>query len=175
MKVREVMSSPVVFVTPDTSVLAAGELMLQHHISGLPVVDAAGSVVGVVTERDFLRPPGVGGDQDRLRWFEALAKRSPGPEQSDPRFTRKIGDLMTRNPVTVVEDTSVEEVLQLMEGRQIKRVPVLRDGRLVGIVSRADLLRALMHNLRRNTSAEEIQRARLTEIERESWLHRIRQ
>jgi CBS domain-containing protein len=174
MKVREVMSSPVVFVSPETSILSAGDLMLQYHISGLPVVDAAGSVVGVVTERDFLRPPGSGEDQDRLRWFEALAKRPPVSESSEQRFTRKIGDIMTKNPVTVTEDTPVEDVLQLMESRHIKRVPVLRAGALVGIVSRADLLRALMHNLRRSSSTEEIQRSRLTEIERESWLHRIR-
>jgi CBS domain-containing protein len=81
---------------------------------------------------------------------------------------------MTRNPATVTEDTPLKEVARLMETRQIKRVPVVRDGRLVGIVARADMLRALMQNLRTGTQTDAARRARLTEIERQSWLHRTR-
>lgn len=177
MKVREIMTRQVIAVAPDASILHAGELMLRHDISGLPVVDTAGNLLGIVTERDFLRPPGIRGDDKRPRWLEVLTGKSAAPETPERCCERKVSEVMTPNPVTVGENASLEEVVRLMEERDIKRVPVVRDSRLVGIVSRADLMRALVASLRNGSTAskrDEALRARLTELERQSWLHRTR-
>jgi CBS domain-containing protein len=174
MKVREAMSRRVVSVSPDASILQAGELMLQHHISGLPVVDAEGHVVGIVTERDFLRPAGIVEGTPRPRWLEVLTGRSQFPHAPERSGERRIADVMTRSLVTTTEDALLEEVVGLMEERRIKRIPVVRDGRLVGIISRADLLRALVRSLRNRLPNDEVFRQRLTDLERQSWLHRTR-
>lgn len=174
MKVRDVMSSPVVSVAPDTSLLEAGELMLHHDISGLPVLDREARLVGIITERDFLRPTGCGPDYKRPRWFQVLTGQAKdGLRQSN----RKVVDVMTADPVTITEEMPLEEVVALMDHHRIHRLPVMRDSEVVGIVSRADLLRALVQSLRKASAIskrDEDLRARMTEIERESWLHRTR-
>ena len=177
MEVHEVMTWSVISVPAEASVLEAGELMVRHDISGLPVVDANGHLVGMVTERDFLRPDGITVDTRRPRWFEVLAGRSNPPAGPARCRERKVADVMTTNPVTVCEDTPLDEAARLMESRAIKRLPVLRNGELVGVVSRADLLRALVRSIREGTGPAketEAARARLTELERQSWLHRTR-
>jgi CBS domain-containing protein len=177
MKVRDIMTAPVVSTKVDSSVLEAGELMRKSHISGLPVLDDHGHLAGIVTERDFLRPPGDGTKAERPRWFELLGAEPTRLEELAAHCALKIGEVMTRDPVTVVEDTPVLEVVRLMDRRKIKRLPVMRDGQLVGIVSRADLLRALMKTLRKASelSKEEIAfRDRMAELERHAWLHRLK-
>jgi CBS domain-containing protein len=173
MRVREAMTRQVVCVAPEASILQAGELMLRHGISGLPVVDMYGHVVGIVTERDFLRHPGSRNGNERPRWFEMLTGRSK-PERPEHYRDRKIAEIMTRDPVTVSEDSALEEVVRLMESRDINQVPVVRDERLVGIVTSADMLRALMRTLKTGSKRDENLRQRLTELERQSWLHRTR-
>jgi len=143
MKAKDVMTSPVVSVEPDTAVLQAVRIMLQRQISGLPVVRKDGRLVGVVTEGDFLRRAETGTERRRPRWLEYLV----GPGRLADEYTRthgrKVEDIMTAEPVTVAEDTALEEVVNLMEKRRIKRIPVLRGNEVVGIVSRANLLHAL--------------------------------
>jgi CBS domain-containing protein len=175
MKVRDVMSSPVVSVRPDTSLLEAGELMLRHDISGLPVLDGEGRLVGLITERDFLRPTGYAPGYKRPRWFQVLSGQAK--DDFARQANRKVADIMTANPITIAEDTPLEEVVGLMDHHYIHRLPVMRGAKLVGIVSRADLLRALVQSLRKTSAIskrDEDLRARMTEIERESWLHRTR-
>jgi CBS domain-containing protein len=175
MKVRDVMSSPVVSVRPDTSLLEAGELMLRHDISGLPVLDGEGRLVGLITERDFLRPTGSGPDYKRPRWFQVLSGQVKDGFRRQSE--RKVADVMTVDPVSITEETPLEEVVGLMDHHCIHRIPVMREAKLVGIVSRADLLRALVQSLRKTSAIskrDEDLRARMTEIERESWLHRTR-
>ena len=175
MKVRDVMTSPVVSVSPDTSILDAGELMLRYDISGLPVVDTGGHLVGIVTERDFLRPAGSSTDYKRPRWFQVLTGQAP--KTFAVPCERKIAEVMTTNPITVTEDTPLEETVRLMDERCIHRLLVTRGAKLVGIVSRADLLRALVQSLRKTSTVsrrDEDLRARMTELERQSWLHRTR-
>lgn len=177
MKVRQAMTRDVVTVAPDASILEAGELMLRHNVSGLPVVNAAGDLVGIVTERDFLRPGREGEDKRRPRWFEVLAGGPTGPDLLARGRERKVSDVMTPAPLTVTEETPLEEAVHLMESRDVKRLPVVRGTRVVGIVARADMLRALIKSLRRSAAAakgDEAQRARLTALERDSWLHRTR-
>ena len=143
MKAREIMSLEVVSVSPDASILEAVRLMLQNRISGLPVVDRQGTLVGVVTEGDFLRRTETGTQRKRARWIEFLV----GPGQSADEYVhshgRKVADVMTPTPITITEDTRLDDIVGLMEQRGIKRLPVVRQGRVVGIVSRANLLHAL--------------------------------
>ncbi len=177
MEVGDVMTPSVISVPAEASILEAGELMVRYDISGLPVVDAKGHLVGLVTERDFLRPDGIAGDTHRPRWFEVLAGQSKAPAGAERCRERKVAEVMTKNPVTVCEDTPLDEAVRLMESRAIKRLPVLRKGQLVGVISRADLLRALVLSIRSGIGAakeSEAVRARLTELERQSWLHRTR-
>jgi len=143
MQVRDVMTANVISVKSDESILRAARLMLQNRISGLPVVDANGALVGVVTEGDFLRRGELGTSRRRPKWIEFLV--GPGRLASEyvQQSGRKVAEVMTPNPLTVAEDDSLETVVQLMERRRIKRLPVMRGGRMVGIISRANLMHAL--------------------------------
>jgi predicted transcriptional regulator len=117
--------------------------MLQNHISGLPVIDANGRLEGMVTEGDFLRRSETGTQRQRPRWLAFLV----GPGRLADEYTRshgrKVSEIMTPDPVTVMGDTSLEEVVSLMEKRRIKRVPVMKGDKVVGVISRANLLYAL--------------------------------
>jgi CBS-domain-containing membrane protein len=148
MQVRDVMTRNVISVGSDQSVLQAAQLMLKNRISGLPVVDAAGKLVGIVTEGDFLRRGEIGTQRQRPRWLEFLLGPGRLAEEYVHSSGRSIGEVMTADPYTVTEDDSLESTVEVMERRQVKRLPVLRDGRLVGIVSRADLMHALAERAR---------------------------
>jgi CBS domain-containing protein len=143
MKAADVMTTHVISVAPDESILKCVRLMLEYRISGLPVVDDKGSLVGIVTEGDFLRRAETGTERKRPRWLEFFT----GPGRLAGEYVqshgRKVGEVMTRDPITIAEDTPVVEAVRLMEERRIKRLPVLRAGKVVGIVSRANLLHAL--------------------------------
>ncbi|HEY2134835.1 MAG TPA: CBS domain-containing protein [Xanthobacteraceae bacterium] len=143
MKVNEVMSEQIVSIAPDAPVLDAVRLMLQHKISGLPVIDAAGVLQGVVTEGDFLRRAETGTQRKRARWIEFLM----GPGRLATEYVhvsgRKVNEVMTPDVYTVTEDAPLEQAVHLMERHRIKRVPVVRDGKVVGIVTRSNLMRAL--------------------------------
>lgn len=166
------MKGDVVAVRPDQSVLEAGELMLRHGIGGLPVVTADGELIGIVTERDFLRAPG---SSQRPRWFELLAGRYPKGAASNHWAERKVAAVMTQAPLRATEDTPIEDVLEIMEKHGIKRLPVVRVNRLVGMIGRADLMRAAVRSVRESKALkrrEDAQRLRLAQVERESWLRR---
>ena len=143
MLVRDVMTRNVISVKADEPILNAAQLMLANRISGLPVVDAGGNLVGIVTEGDFLRRGEIGTARRRPKWLEFVI----GPGRLAGEYVHesgcKVGEIMTPEPATVSEGDSLENVVQLMERRRIKRLPVLRDGRMVGIVSRANLMYAL--------------------------------
>jgi CBS domain-containing protein len=143
MKTMDVMTRDVVSIGPDASVLEAVRLMLQHKISGLPVVDASGKLQGVVTEGDFLRRAETGTERKRSRLVEFLL--GPGRLATDYVHTtgRKVSEVMTPDVETVTEDDPLEKVVHLMERHRIKRVPVMRGDKMIGIVTRANLMRAL--------------------------------
>jgi CBS domain-containing protein len=143
MKVSDVVTRKVISIEPQAGVLEAVRLMLQNHISGLPVIDAGGKLVGMVTEGDLLRRAETGTQRRRSRWLEFLV--GPGKLAGEYVHThaRRVDEVMTSEPVTVGEDAELDEVVRLMEGRGIKRLPVVRGGRVVGIISRANLLHAL--------------------------------
>jgi CBS domain-containing protein len=144
MRVSEVMSHRVVSVAPTTLIAEAARLMLDHRISGLPVVDAGGKLVGIVTEGDFLRRAEVGTVKQRPRWLEFCLGPGRLADEYVHTHGRKVEEVMTRDVVSVSENASLDEVVSLMEKRGIKRLPVLRGRQLVGIVSRANMVRALL-------------------------------
>ncbi len=152
MQVRDVMTRNVISVTADETVLEAAGTMLQNRISGLPVVDADGNLIGMVTEGDFLRRGEIGTERRRPKWLEFLVGPGRLAEEYVHASGRKVEAVMTVNPVTVTEYDSLETVVELMERRRIKRLPVLCDGKVVGIVSRANLMHALV-SLARNAQA----------------------
>jgi CBS domain-containing protein len=124
-------------------VTRAVRLMLQNKISGLPVVDAKGQLVGMVTEGDFLRRGELGTRRQRARWLEFLLGTGRLADEYVQSSGRKVSQVMTPDPKTITPQTPLEEVVRLMEHHRIKRLPVVHDGKVVGIVSRANLLRAL--------------------------------
>src|SRR5690348_6257783 len=122
MRAHQIMTKDVITVTPHTTIEKAAKIMLQTHISGLPVVDDAGKLVGVVSERDFLRRGEIGTGRRRPAWLEFFM----GPGRAAAEFVhergRKVADIMTPDPVTVDEETPLEELVQLMEKKDIKRL-----------------------------------------------------
>jgi CBS domain-containing protein len=173
MNAADIMTRPVISVTPETSIEEAARLMLDHRISGLPVVDES-AVVGMLTEGDLLRRAETGTERKHARWLELLI--SPGRLARDytNANARKVGEIMSPAVVAVAPGDSVEQIVRLMERNRIKRVPVVDNGELVGIVSRANLVRSLMRVMANATpqgevSDEEIRDRILTEISRQPW------
>src|SRR5262245_50502655 len=173
MKAKDVMTSPVISVEPDATILQAIRIMLQRRVSGLPVVQKDGGLVGIVTEGDFLRRAETGTTRRRPRWLEFLI----GPGRLADEYTRshgrKVQEIMTPDPGAVTEDAALEDIVKLMEKRQIKRVPVVRGRQLLGIVSRANLLHALAGVVREVgptvQSDEAIRALLLAELGKQSW------
>src|ERR1700686_4948183 len=143
MRAPQIMTRPVIPVPPETPIVEAANTMLQKHISGLPVVDAAGKLVGIVSEGDFIRRSEIGTQRKRGRWLKLLL----GPGKSATDFVhghgRKVAEIMTKEPLTITEDATLEQIVQLMENNNVKRLPVTRGDKIVGIVSRANLLQAV--------------------------------
>ena len=143
MQAKDVMTIDVVTVSPDTEVSDIAKLLLERHISALPVVDGDGGVVGIVSEGDLLHRRETDTEKHRNWWLGFLV----GSEQRAAEYSKshgtKASEIMSREVVTVNEDAQLGDIAELLEIRRIKRVPVLRDGKLVGIVSRANLLHGL--------------------------------
>ena len=143
MNAGDIMTPKVVSVGPDASILDAMQLMLANRISGLPVIAEGGKLVGIVTEGDFLRRAETGTQRARRRWLEFFMGPGKLADEYVQTHGRKVSQVMTPDPVTITEDTPLDVVVSLLEERRIKRLPVVRSGVVVGIVSRANLLHAL--------------------------------
>jgi CBS domain-containing protein len=173
MNAADVMTRHVISIAPDAPVEDAVKLMLDRGISGIFVVDAAGQLAGVVTEGDLLRRTELGTGRERSWWLKLLV--SPGRQAED--FTRahgrKVSDVMTGTVVSVDVDAPLTEIVELMERHRIKRVPVTEKGRVVGVVSRADLLRALAVTARQVQllpgDDRAIRNRLLDALEKEAW------
>lgn len=147
MKTADIMTPSPLCVSAQTPILEAARVMLQHRVSGLPVTDGDGKVVGVVTEGDLLRRAETGTQRHRSNWLAFLV--GPGRLAGDyvGAHARKVGEVMTRDVAAVGPADELVTVVARMEKRRVKRLPVVDNGKLVGIVSRADLVRALVHRL----------------------------
>lgn len=143
MEAKDVMTTHVVTVRPDARVEHIAALLLEQRISGVPVVDADRRVVGIVTEGDLMRRPDIGTERHRGWWLRLFGDERERAAEYARAHGSRAEEVMTRNVVTVTEATPVGEIARLLEEHRIKRVPVVRDGKLVGIVSRANLLHSL--------------------------------
>ena len=176
MNASDVMTRDILSVRPDATVAEAIRTMLDNRISGLPVIDEAGRLVGILTEGDLLRRSETGTERQRARWLEILM----GPGRLAGEYVRthgrRVEGIMTRDLVSVTPDTPLREVVELMERRRIKRVPVLDGDVPVGILSRADLIRGLAGALEEKpvsaASDEEIRDRILAELARAAWVPR---
>jgi CBS domain-containing protein len=177
MLVKNVMTTSVVGVDPTASIADAARLMLGHKISGLPVMTAAGELVGMVSEGDFLRRAELGTDQHLsglLRFLESSARQA---ETYVHTHGRTVGEVMTTEPVTVTPDTALEDAVDTMLRRHVKRLPVVENGKIVGIVSRSDLMRALLDALpsaKPHADDERIRKTIEAELAAQSWGRAIR-
>jgi CBS domain-containing protein len=142
MQVRDVMHREVLSVAQDTPLEDAARLMLGRGISGLPVVDGQGALLGIVTEGDFLRRAELGTERQRPRWLEFLTSAGRLAGDYVGSHGRAVSEVMTAPVETIDEGAPLQDAVAVMLRRHIKRLPVVADGKLVGIVSRADLLRA---------------------------------
>jgi CBS domain-containing protein len=143
MRAHQIMTRPVITVVPETPIVEAANIMLQRHVSGLPVVNSAGHLVGIISEGDFIRRSEIGTQRQRGRFLKFIL--GSGKEATDfvHEHGRKIAEIMTPDPLTIGEDTDLEEIVELMEKNGVKRLPVMRGDKLVGIVSRSNLLQAV--------------------------------
>ena len=161
----DLMTHDVAVVHPETSLLEAVKLMAQRHISGVPVVDDAGSILGMLSEGDLVRWH-EGYTERQARWLDMLAdgfELAPEFLEGFQEQRRKVKSVMSAGVTTVTEDTPARDVAHLMHTKNIKRVPVVRDGKLVGIVARSDLIRALAQKLEEKTAAAAVERETLNE------------
>lgn len=143
MRADQVMTRNVITIKPGDTIVHAAQMMLQRHISGLPVVDDAGTLVGIISEADFLRRVEIGTQKRRGRWLQILL----GPGKAASNYVheqgRKVSELMTSDPCTITSETLLEDIVDLMEKNNVKRLPVVEGSRLAGIVTRSNLLQAV--------------------------------
>ena len=175
MNAKDIMTAPVITITPDTLVHETAELLLERRISGVPVV-ANGEVVGMVNEGDLLQRHEIGSDGDTPEpsWWRRLIERDRFPADYVKSHARKAKDIMSRHAVSVTEDTPARHLASIFAARHIRRIPVLRDKQLVGIVTRADLIRAFALTTQDvkapHAQSDEAIRVRLLrELEQQRW------
>src|SRR6202048_1756529 len=173
MRTHQIMTRKVITVGIAASIVDAANIMLENHISGLPVVDEAGKLVGIVSQGDFIRRAEIGTQRKRGRWLKFLL--GPGTVASDfvHERGRKVGDIMTLDPCTVTEDATLEDIVMLMERNNLKRLPVLRGDELVGIVTRSNLLQTVAELAREvpdpTADDDHIRNHIITSIENTDW------
>jgi CBS domain-containing protein len=173
MRADDIMDPPGPSVSPETSVFEAVRRMLEHKVSGLPVVDAEGALVGMITEGDLLRRSELGTER-KLTGFAAI---KAGTHKLAEEFVRAhaqtIGDVMTKDPVAVDLDTPISTIVTLIEDRHLHLIPVLRERQLIGMIGRPCLLRALIRRGEEQgdkpADDESIRNALLAVYGREAW------
>ncbi len=161
MKAKDIMTKTVITARPDASVREIARLLLKNRISAVPVVDDRGGVIGMVSEGDLMRRP-ESGTENRASWWLDFIE---GPEDRAQAYLKSHGltarDVMTRKVITADENTPLEKIATLLERNHIKRVPVLRRGKLVGIASRANLLHGLVARGGKAAKATRLNTARI--------------
>ena len=143
MKARDVMVSPVITVKPSSSVKEVATTLLERRISAVPVVDDQGKLVGIISEGDLMHRSEAGTERQRSWWLLGWTGDETLAAEYVKAHARKVADVMTRNVITATPKTPLHEIAALLERNSIKRVPIVKDGQLVGIVSRANLIQAV--------------------------------
>ncbi|EIM30252.1 CBS domain-containing protein [Microvirga lotononidis] len=173
MIVEDVMATPVISVEPSATVAEAARLMLADRISGLPVTTRDGTLVGMISEGDLLRRGELGTDRKRSSWLEFLVGPGTLADEYVRTHGRKVEQVMSGDPVTTRRDAPLEEVVTAMGRHGIKRLPVLESRKVVGIVARSDVLRALARTMPTNASYcvtdDRIREAVLVKLDEQKW------
>ena len=173
MKASDIMTRRVITVPHDAPIERAAQLMLDHRIGGLPVCGPDGKLAGMVSDTDLIRRAEAGTEKRRPHWLEFVLGPGKLADEYAHAHGRLVGEVMTRNPVTAAPQDTLEQVVSLMERKRIHRIPVMDDGRLVGIVTRADLMRALLsaaHHIPAGpASDEQIRHDLWTELALQPW------
>ena len=173
MQAQDIMTTPVVTITASASVAEAANLMLTRNIRCLPVLGDDGSLAGVISEGDFLRRSELGIRRARPRWLEFLVGPGKLADEYVRSSSRRVAEVMSTSVVSAAPGASLAEIVDLMATHDIKNVPILDAGKIVGIVSRSDLMRVLLRTLPRSGSAtvddEVIRRNILAELQGQSW------
>ena len=172
MRARDVMVRAVVTTSPDSTVEELARLMINLRISGVPVMDRDGRLVGIVTEGDLLRRVETGTERHRPRWSEPFSSNSLLAAEYIKSHAKRVADIMTREVFSVEELATLGEIADLLETKHIKRVPVVHDGKIVGIVSRADLLKVLASGGTKTAHQEQDRTIRaqlLAELREQKW------
>jgi CBS domain-containing protein len=170
MQAIDIMTPSVITATPDTPIGELIRLMLSHQVSALPIVDGT-TLVGIVSESDLIRRAELGTEKRPSHWLELITSRAHLAADYVHTHGHTARQVMTAPVVTVADTTPVAEIAALLESRHIKRVPVLRDGQLVGIVSRANLLRALACRITQQVTTDDrtIRDRLLEELRTQPW------
>ena len=172
MIVADIMTHPALAIDPQAPLLQAIRLMTVHRVSGLPVVGPEGQVVGILTEGDLLRRVETGTAGEQPGWLASFLLPGRSAQKYVATHGRRVGDVMTTGVIAVTEDTSLAEAVELMQRHRVRRLPVVRDGRLLGVVSRADLVRQLGEMLAAaapSTDDGALQQAVVDAMDREPW------
>jgi CBS domain-containing protein len=166
------MSTPVVAAGPQITVKNVARMMINHRVSGIPIIEEDCQLIGIITEGDLLRRVETGTERQRSRWSEWFLPNSRLAADYVKSHARRVADIMTRDVVTVSKFAALGEIADLMEHHRIKRVPVVHDGKLVGVVSRADLLRTLASGTVTVSDEDKDRSVRnrlLTELRQHKW------
>ena len=173
MRAIDVMVRDVVTARPDTDVADAIKLMAERDVSAIPVLDIAGNLVGVLSEADLMHRVEIGTEKRRPWWSEALTGASTLASEFAKSHGKKVGEVMTSGVISVSEDTPLSEIAAVLERNGIKRVPVIKDVRLVGVVSRSNLIQALASVVGRIDQHKETDRQirldLLSRLREQSW------
>ncbi len=143
MKAADVMVSNVITVGVNASIGEVAAILLNNHISAAPVVNEKGGLVGIVSEGDLIRRPEIGTAKRHSWWLELISNKWASATEYIKSHSRKVADVMTRDVITAKPDTPLGDIASMLERNRIKRVPIVEGGRLVGLVSRANILQAL--------------------------------
>jgi len=175
MKIADIMTRGVISLSPEDSVRKAAERMLRYDVSGFPVLDH-GKLVGMITQGDFLRRAETGTEQQSSGWGEFFGSPSGLAAKYTHTHARRVGEVMTRDVVTVAEDATLDEAVELMERHHVRRLPVVKNGVMTGILSRVDLLHAFIAGSPQEPepplSAADIEKRLQTELGQHPWLPR---
>jgi CBS domain-containing protein len=175
MKVSDVMTRGVISLSPDDTMLKAARLMMRYGVSGFPVLNL-GKLVGIITQGDFLRRAELA--TERARAPSAQAPVGELAEHYVHTHSRRVGEVATREVATVAPDASLAEAVAIMDRAHVKRLPVVKDGGVVGIINRANLLHAFIANSPQPAAAQapdsEIRHVLLSVLEAELWAPRGR-
>lgn len=176
MKASDVMVGKVITVEPDTTVHNVAKLLVKNGISAVPVVDSGGKIVGIISEGDLIRRSESATERRRSWWLESFTSESALAAEFVKANARKVADVMTRRVITAAPDTPLREIANLLEKHRIKRVPIVQNGKLVGIVSRANLVQALASlkaepGAGATTDDETVRRTVVNRLSAQSWAH----